>query len=312
MFGGNKGIFVSRKGIQKVVFVFAFWLVSLSVLYVLSSDYNRRSTIDPAVEKVLSSISTHKNELGCCRFEFYDPDSKNPLGSVAFENLKTDSADLGFFKTAACRAMIIRNLKIDIIGNPLSFASNPKSILANNVSSADTAKDQNLKIDAIGNPLSSVSDSKVISSNNSSSAGTFGNWKKSFLETVALQTADKDDSLRIPWPDFSHLVQIRVSDFQCRFLEGQNIPLTIQSRKVSIEPGKSAEIILQGHVILQTPQAMLESNCVRWDIQNQTFDVQGTYIIHCANQMKKGQGGCFDPALKKIEQRRTFANKGEK
>jgi hypothetical protein len=278
MFGGNKGIFVSRKGIQKVVFVLAFWLVSLSILYLLSRDYSGRSAIDPAVEKALASVSTSKNELGRCRFGLYDPQSKRPLGSVAFETLKTDSADLGLFKTAACRAMSIRNLKIDIIGNPFSFIQDSKSIRPNNASSTDTIRD----------------------------------WKKSFLETVSLQTFDKDDTLRMPWPDFSHLVQMRVSGFQCCFIDGQNVPLNIQSKKASVEPDKSAEIILRGCVILQTPQATLETNCARWDIQNQTFSVQGLYIIHSANGVEKGQNGYFDPALNKITFQKTFANKGEK
>ena len=274
----DKNVFVPKSIAQKVFFVLAFWLVSLGILYTLSRNYNGRSAIDPAVEKALASVSTSKNELGRCRFGLYDPDSKNPLGSIAFETLKTDSADLGLFKTAACHAMTIRNLKIDIIGNPFSF----------------------------------IQDSKSIRPNNMSSTGTIRDWKKSFLETVSLQTFDKDDALRMPWPDFSHLVQMRVSGFQCCFIDGQNVPLNIQSKKASVEPDKSAEVILRGCVILQTPAATLQTNCVRWDIQNQTFSVQGFYIISRGNEMEKGRDEYFDPALNKINRQKTFANKGEK
>jgi hypothetical protein len=62
---------------------------------------------------------------------------------------------------------------------------------------------------------------------------------------------------------------------------------------------------------LQTPQATLESNCVCWDIQNQTFGVQGLYIIHSVSGVEKGQNGSFDPALNKIAFQKTFADKGE-
>jgi hypothetical protein len=129
---------------------------------------------------------------------------------------------------------------------------------------------------------------------------------------VSLQTADKDDALQMPWPDFSHLVQMRVSEFQCRFLEGQKIPLTIQSKKASVEPDKSAEVILRGHVILQTPQVTLQTNCVRWNIRNQTFRVQGFYLIHSTNGIEQGQDGFFDPALNKIASQKMFADKGER
>lgn len=257
--------------------VVAIWLAAGGFLYVLTNKRHPHTTINPTIAQSLQSVSIEKNRLGYCWFGISDPNGQQPLCEVSFDNLQTSSATAGPFKTAALRSMDIQQLKIDLLSGPSSLVSNDIGGFAQ-----------------------------------TASISAHQPWYEVLIQKLYLQSSVDNHQMRIPLPDFSHLVQIRITDFQCRFFEGQNIALDIRSKRASVETDRTAELLLRGHVIIRSPAAVLECNRVRWDIQNQIFTAHGFYTIRKANDLEKGYDGNFDGSLNIISQPKTLAYKGEK
>ncbi len=294
----NRRAFVPLSIKQKVSLVLAFWLVSLGLLYILSSNQHPHVIIDTAA--ALQSVSVKKNHLGRCWFGLSDPSDKHLLGTVSFESLETHGAKTGPFKTAALRAMEIQHLSIDLNDGPSILITT--SAIEYPFQSSSEPTDNSTAI-----PL------QAKDSNDASGLNAVKKAMEKFLaQNIKSNSSNNNDLMRMTLPDFSHLVHIRASDFQCRFLEGQNIVLHIQSKKASVQADNTDGLLLRGHVIIRTPAATLESNNILWDIQNKTFQTKGFYSIRTGNELEKGMNGLFGPQLNKITQQRTFAHKGEK
>ena len=276
MRNGSRKVYVLWFREHKAVLAAAIWLAAGVYLYVLNTRRPSHITPDSSVEEALQSVSAEKNRLGRCWFGITDPNDKQPVGTVSFESLQTSAASAGLFKTAALRSMDIQQLKIDLSGSASTSLTNT-----------------------------------IIDPTKKSSCPAYQPWYQVLLQKFYFYSSDEDNFLKIPMPEFSHLVHIQISDFQCRFFEEQNVLLDIRSKRASVELKRASEVYLRGHVVIRSPEAVLECNSVRWDIQSKTFLAQGFYIIRKGNDLEKGNDGYFDWSLNTITQQKTFAYQGE-
>lgn len=58
------------------------------------------------------------------------------------------------------------------------------------------------------------------------------------------------------------------------------------------------QIVLRGHVIITTPDAVLQSNCVEIDVGDESIVAPGRYSLRCDGTVRAGQGARFSTALK--------------
>jgi hypothetical protein len=96
--------------------------------------------------------------------------------------------------------------------------------------------------------------------------------------------------------DLSNPVNVTIDNFDCRIFDSNTLRLSVKSRRAVLDSGRP-QVILRGHVIIIADGAILESNCVRWDIQKQQFSADGTYFLRRGESQIAGKGICVDNHL---------------
>lgn len=91
------------------------------------------------------------------------------------------------------------------------------------------------------------------------------------------------------------MVQIRNMVWQVR--RGDRAVMEIQCRRACLQ-GETPYVLLQGHAIVRTPTATLEGNCIKMNVRDNCFVVDGHYLLTQHGRRRSGVGGCFDTELK--------------
>ena len=91
------------------------------------------------------------------------------------------------------------------------------------------------------------------------------------------------------------LVQIRNMAWEIR-CDGQSV-MTVECRRASLQ-GESPYVLLQGHAVIRTPTGLLEGNCIKMNVRDNCFVVDGHYLLTRNGHRRSGVGGCFDTELR--------------
>ena len=100
-------------------------------------------------------------------------------------------------------------------------------------------------------------------------------------------------------------VRLDITDFQLNWLHDDQNQLTIQSKRAGLTALEPDRLMLRGAVSIQTPETIVQSNHIVWDINQQLFIVKGSYVLTRDGEKQFGLNICFDSQLNVQETRMT-------
>ena len=103
--------------------------------------------------------------------------------------------------------------------------------------------------------------------------------------------------LQLRFIDISNASQVWIKGFNYNLLDDKNKILSVCSMQAKLLYGQPV-LHLRGHVIIEAGNGdILETNIAEWDLQKQTFDVEGGYILTRGKEKNTGKDACFDGKL---------------
>jgi lipopolysaccharide assembly outer membrane protein LptD (OstA) len=109
------------------------------------------------------------------------------------------------------------------------------------------------------------------------------------------------DGWRVTNIDLSNVSEVRINNFDYQVFYEDDLFLSIQSKR-AMASYKHSGIVLRGHVIIKTADgSTLESNYVKWDIENQHFTVNGIYVINRNGVKTTGRNISVDAQLNNVK-----------
>jgi hypothetical protein len=255
-----------RRLLKYGAFLVGCWTGSVCLLFILSAN----NDVNPLSQKpcLPFTFDLPSNQIAAFRFVRYNPEKNNkPYFSFSFDNLLVENNKLGIFKSALHRVVRISNLDFKTCQYP---ENNP-------ITPARNRSEEDLQ--------------DLPSTNNIFSQA------RCFIE----QLLDKQDGwgidLNITFANVSELV---INNFSYSLFSENDLVLSIQSKR-AIASYSSSGLILRGHVIIKTGRGdVLEGNHIKWDIDNNTFAVQGVYALNQNGTVKSGKDVTLDHALNEI------------
>lgn len=245
----------------KWVLLSALWILSFLILIIISANNELNTLYDDALSHA-SELRAPKNQIGALSYIRWDPkENYRPVYSVRFKNLLAENNNLGIFKTALHKVVKIRNLQLKFF----QYSSQSPIVLS---SSFPVSKDA----------LADVKELKKMVA-----------WMKNRSKGWAANI------------DLGNVSEVRVNNFDYNVFYDNDLFFAIQSKR-AIVSYKHSGIVLRGHVIIKTADgSTLESNRVKWDIENQLFTVKGIYVINHNGVKSIGRDICVDAQLNSIK-----------
>lgn len=252
---------------RKLILVLLFWLIGIVAL--LSYRTLLAGDVGVPCPDAADLSALDRNETG--PFVSWRPGTlagAEPGCTVRFDNLRAENGRLGFFRTASNKTASIDNLHVTF-RRPDSLDSGREVRLADFCDLFAPRRDE------LG------------------PAGRIG-----VLSDLAGGTPDC--SLGLDMTNTT-LVQIRDMTWEIRC---QDRPiLKIRCRRACLQ-GDSPFVLLQGHAVVTTPTTTLEGNCIKMNVRDNCFVVDGRYLLTRDGRRQDGIGGSFDTRL----QPRQFAS----
>jgi hypothetical protein len=188
-----------------------------------------------------------------------------PERKVTFDNLRAENGRLGFFRTASSKTASIDNLQITF--------TQPATL---------DPSDQAASV-----RLGDFCDLFAPRRDDVSRATRLGVFAE-------LQGETADCSLAL---DMTNTTQVQVRNMVWEIRCGDRTALKVQCRRAWLR-GDVSYVLLQGHATVRTPTATLEGNCIKMNVQDNCFVVDGRYLLTRNGQRQAGIGGSFDTALR--------------
>ncbi len=245
---------------RKLTVLLLSWLIGIVALL----SYRTISARDMGVlcPKPVDLSVLDRNETG--PFVSWRPGAlveARPQYHVRFDNLRAENGRLGFFRTATNKTAWIDNLHATLSLPDASACGH-------------------------GIRLETFSDLFAPRRQEPFHHGQIGVLND-------LQNSASDGSVGIDMTNTT-LVQIRNMVWEIRRAD-QTI-LTVQCRRACLRPDTSY-VLLQGHATVTTPGATLEGNCIKMNVRDNCFVVDGRYLLTRSGHRQNGIGGCFDTTL---------------
>lgn len=188
-----------------------------------------------------------------------------PDYKVEFDTLRAENGRLGFFRTASNKTASIDNLHVTL--------QQPE-----NLNAQERGQDVRLKdfCDLFTPRRDEIS--------RASQLGVF----------TDLQGEATDWTVSI---DITNTTEVHVKDMVWEIRCGNRTALKIQCRRACLR-GDIPYVLLQGHATVTTPTTTLEGNCIKMNVRDNCFVVDGRYLLTRGGRRQAGVGGCFDTELK--------------
>jgi len=183
---------------------------------------------------------------------------------IVFDNLSATNGALGVFRTASQKRVQIENLHVAFIAEPSASASQ----MGCEVNLRDFCR------------LFAPRAGRCAGEGRLGVFDEFG----------------ADESAWSAGVDLSNATEVRIKNLDWRVCAGDVTTLRVESRYASLR-ADATSVVLRGRVTITTPQAVLESNCIEMDVQNNGFVSDGRYVLTRGDQSERGQWGRFDTAL---------------
>jgi hypothetical protein len=241
-----------------------FWGAGLFLVISYGTSTGR---FDGAARPATVAASTpRENETGT--FSTWRPeiaDRSRPSYRVVFDNLAAQDRSLGLFRTASHKVINIRNLHV-------TFRS-----------AGMLAADGGVRLRDF--------------------CDLFRPRKATRGGTCALGVLDGLEAGQGDWSlgvDLANATEVRINDLDWRVCRGDAMVLRVQCHFASLR-AKGSRIVLRGHATVTTPEAVLESNCIEMDVREESFVVDGRYLLTRGQRQERGNRGRFDATLRMLE-----------
>ena len=184
---------------------------------------------------------------------------------VEFDNLRAENSQIGLFRTASSKTALIDNLRVTC--RQVSNSESGTCIRLGDFCDLFAPRREELT--------------------KASRIGVLSNF----------QDNESDSTIPIDLTNTT-LVQIRNMAWEIR-CDGQTV-MTVECRRACLQ-GESPYVLLQGHATIRTPSGLLESNCIKMNVRDNCFIVDGHYLLTRNGYRRSGVGGCFDTELKPFQ-----------
>lgn len=271
---------------KQFLFVLFFWTVSF--LFLLNLP-----TFQISSQDIINfpSITFPKNEFGPITLTEYDDFRKF---KIHFDKLASFPGDIGLFTTSTYKKIIITNLEIVVA-------------TGNEIEVIDPSKSDKKKSFHKVEPKEPASAPKDI-------ASLLDEMKWAFrknIQSVSREKANSQISFTLKFPNCENAAEFTANGFKFSWHDNSNIKYMIESKRANYSLLDSSAIQLQGHVVLKTKDATLESNSVSWDIHNNRFEIKGAYVLDNQNNRTLGRDISVDSQLNKISTLTKLVHNGE-
>ncbi len=230
------------------------------------------------------------DHMGRMRYIRRDPAREGRcIYAVGFDELSTENARVGIFKTGACKLARVMGLELKLF----RYASDDRT------SSADTEMPANSTRPDIHDGINSrmVSREQVFAK--------VRPWveKRTFTIPVGddADAAAAEIKIRIDGIDLSGVAEIRVKDFDYKVFNDGNLLFAVQSRRLHASY-RQPSVILRGHVTITAYDgSTLECNHAKWDVEKGHFTIDGRYLLNRSGSRSTGKGIRVDALLNEVK-----------
>jgi len=260
---GRMVIFKSNLWLKRTVLVTS-WILSFLVLIIVSTNKELNTLYNDAVSPG-PELRPIKNQIGTLSYTRWDPEENyRPIYSVHFKNFRAENSNLGIFKTALHKVVKIHGLKLKFY----QYSSGKTT--------ATTTPD-----------IYPVYEETIADA-------------KALIKEVMRKLINPEDGWRVNI-DLGNVSEVRINNFDYQVFYEGDLFFSIRSKR-AIASYKHSGIVLRGHVIVKTAEgSTLESNYVKWDIENHHFTVNGIYVINRNGVKTTGRNISVDAQLNSVE-----------
>jgi hypothetical protein len=276
-------IFKSRTWF-KVAILLALWILSILILITFTAD-NELNKLYHNIVSHGSGLKPLKNQTGGISYTRLDSkENYRPIYSISLKNLRVENSKLGIFKTGLHKVAKIRGLGLSL-HRYSSAKVNAATRINNNQSRKKDAVDSKKPFKTNINGISSVPEETITEVKN--------------LKKIVDKLISPKDGWRTNI-DLSNVSEVLVNGFDYKVLYDGHFFFSVESKRL-IASSKRSDLELHGHVTIKTAEGnTLESNHIKWDIENQCFTVNGIYVLTRDGVKTMGRGICVDDQLNDV------------
>lgn len=253
----------------KLAFLVVWWLCAISIVVLCSTDYRFNQVRKNEAENA-GALVPRKNEIGAFAVWRWDPETNHrPVYSVTFENLCTENAHLGIFKTALHKVVKIEDLQAKFFQYSTNGRFGSAQALLVTIFSSLLAPEDNRNDEMILDEI----------------LAKFKDRKRGWSFSI----------------DLSNVSEIRIKNLDYKIFNNGVLLLGVRCKRARVSC-KSPEIILRGHATITTANgSTLESNCIKWNAEKQRFTAYGGYVLNRDGMKITGKGICLDAQLNTVQ-----------
>ncbi len=181
------------------------------------------------------------NTLGPLSVTWFGSEHNGPSLKVAFDQLSVSKGSAGLFRTALFQTLQLTNLRLCTQADPIDAPAQAPE------------------------PADRSVDPMRLSPH---------------LFSRMLQRQRRHNAVTVNWsvPDLGRAANMNIHGFTW-VIRDQDLDLTITSRLALLDHKTPDELTLRGHVILQSPDRVIESNHVIYDMQAGRFRIPGSCML---------------------------------
>lgn len=276
----------------------AFWILSFLILIIVTGNnglndlYNNALSYSP-------KLRLPKNQMGSLRYTRWDPkENGRPIYSVRFKNLIVENSKLGIFKTALHKVVKIPDLELRFY----QYAS-PKVTATTKLN--HSIFPETVAAGSDGPSKTTISDISLVPED------TITN-PRALIKNIIRKLTNPENGWRVNSIDLGNISEVRINNFDYKVFFDDDLFFAIQSKR-AMATYKQSELALRGHVIITAADgSTLESNYIKWDIENQHFTVNGIYVLDRNGVKTIGKDICVDAALNALERQHAESERKER
>ena len=235
----------------------AVWAAAAAALVAVCA---RRSEVRPyagAMQSEVSNDSPPQNEIRNFTCYRYDPESNKLSFAASVGSLRAENATIGVFRTAAARAVRIRDLQLWLSGDRQWGAM-------------------------AGTAAAGAADAPA--------------GRSAAMEDLLDGLLDARDRLGVDI-DLSNTQEVTVENLDYRVFDEDRLALRVRSKRAAVSSARQEVELRGRVTVTAHDGSTLVSNHIRWDTRRQNFTADGTYLLRRGDRQITGRGSCVDSNL---------------
>lgn len=186
-----------------------------------------------------------------------------PAYKVVFDNLRAENGSLGVFKTASLKVVHVENLEATFFADASGGRAMPQ--------------------------LSDFHDLFAPRRQSAPTANPLGLFNE-------MEQSEADWSLPV---DMAKTAEVRIRQLDWKVCEDGQTVFQVRCQHATLR-SDTPRIVLRGHVTITTPEAVLESNCIELNAQDESIVTPGRFALRSGGATRVGLGEHFSRALEPV------------